>query len=395
MKGKYAIGILIAIVLMDALAGMEFDLFVPSFAELQASFHISAFWTEALLSVNFIGYFVSLFVTGTLADHYGRKKIILLGLFVFIVGSVCCITAPWYPILLLGRFLQGIGIAAPAILSFLIIADKYPIKQQQVLMAMLNGSLNISAAAAPVIGSYITLYFHWRGNFVALLGLGLLTCIVTMLFVEKDRPKNKVSTLSFMSYIHVLKCKPVLLMIFYIVVMATPYWIFVGISPLLYMKSLHITLHTFGYYQGVLAFIFAIGSVVLGFIVSKYAQNKWLLLGLCLFIASLLAMLYASFIGNNSALVITGAMLLFVIAQIIPSVVIYPLCLNYLPEDKAKVAALQQGSRLIFVSIVLQITGYFYHGSFTLTGSIIAAFILVVILTQIILMKKPYLQEAK
>lgn len=53
--------IFIAIMLMDLLCGMEFDLFVPSFPQLQHYFSLNTFWVEALLSVNFIGYLLSLF----------------------------------------------------------------------------------------------------------------------------------------------------------------------------------------------------------------------------------------------------------------------------------------------------------------------------------------------
>jgi DHA1 family bicyclomycin/chloramphenicol resistance-like MFS transporter len=156
------------VILMDLLAGMEFDIFVPSFPALQSQFSLTPFLVEALLSVNFVSYCLSLFFVGSFADRYGRKPIILIGLLTFIMGSVFCLWAPSYTLLLIGRLLQGIGIAAPAILSFLIIADTYPLKKQQYYMAMMNGVMNASVAAAPVIGSYITLYFNWQGNFMVL-----------------------------------------------------------------------------------------------------------------------------------------------------------------------------------------------------------------------------------
>src|SRR4029079_3491274 len=135
--------IFITVIIMDLLTGMEFDLFVPSFPQIQNHFHLTPSWVEALLSVNFIGYCVSLFFVGGLADRYGRKPIILLGLITFVIGSMLCLSISSYNLLFMGRLLQGVGIAAPAILSFLIIADSYPLKEQQFLMAMLNGSLNV------------------------------------------------------------------------------------------------------------------------------------------------------------------------------------------------------------------------------------------------------------
>ncbi len=145
--------LLVTVILMDLLAGMEFDLFVPSFPELQHHFNLSPPWVEALLSVNFVGYCLSLFFVGKLGDHCGPKPIIIWGLIIFIIGSIFCLWPQMYPFMLFGRFLQGIGIAAPAILSFLIIANSYPLKKQQFFMGILNGALNISVAVAPVIAA--------------------------------------------------------------------------------------------------------------------------------------------------------------------------------------------------------------------------------------------------
>jgi len=145
-------------------AGMEFDLFVPSFPELHDYFPNFPFWIELSLSINFIGYCISLFIVGELADRYGRKQVISIGLMIFIVGSILCLITQSYYVFLIGRFLQGLGIAAPSILSFLIIADLYTVKKQQSLLSILNGSMNLAVAFSPVIGSYITKIFSLGRN---------------------------------------------------------------------------------------------------------------------------------------------------------------------------------------------------------------------------------------
>lgn len=270
--------VLSTIILMDLLAGMEFDLFVPSFPELQHQFHLSPFWVEALLSINFAGYCLSLFFVGKLTDRYGRKPIILLGLMIFTMGSILCLRAPFYELLLAGRFLQGAGIASPAILSFLIIADTYPLKKQQSLFAILNGVMNASVAFAPVVGSYITLYFHWQGNFMTLLILGLIAFVMTLFFIphHHKRPEHKEAP-SLSGYTPLFRSKSLMLLIVHFIFQFVPYWIFVGMSPLLYMKDLGVSLLShFGYYQGALAFVFGLGSIFFGLIVSQYNQKKML-----------------------------------------------------------------------------------------------------------------------
>lgn len=376
MKKTITMGlVLVTIIFMDLLTGMEFDLFVPSFPELQTHFNLTPFWVEALLSINFIGYCLSLFFVGVLADHYGRKPIIVLGLMIFVVGSSLCLWAVSYPQFLIGRLLQGVGVAAPAILSFLIIADSYPLKRQQFLFAILNGSMNMAAATAPVIGSYITQYFHWQGNFAALLLLGIITLVMTLFFIPSYQLPEHKETLSLHGYMTIFQSKPLILVMIYFMFMFVPYWIFVGMSPLLYMKDLGVSLSHFGYYQGSFALVFALGSILFGLIINRYDQKEMLYTANQIFIVSLMSVALVTFFHSSNPLLITLAFLPFVIGQIIPSNILYPLCLNLMPEAKGKITAIIQGGRLIFASLSLQIAGYFYHKSFHNIGIIIIGFI--------------------
>ena len=372
--------ILIAVILMDLLAGMEFDLFVPSFPELQTQFNLSPFLVEILLSINFIGFCLSLFFIGSLADRYGRKPMITLGLTIFIIGSIFCLWGPTYLVLILGRFLQGVGIAAPAILSFLIIADLYTLKKQQYLMAMLNGLMNAAAGAAPVIGSYITLYFHWQGNFITLLLLSIFTFIMTFLFIPTfKRPEIK-ETLSWRGYIPLFQSKSMLILIVFISINYVPYWIFVGMSPLLYMKDLHVSLSDFGYYQGALALVYALGSITFGFILNKFDKKKMLYVAGCIFFTGLISIAFITIQNSQNPLLITLALLPFIIGQIIPGIILYPLCINFIPQAKGRISAVLQGSQLILCALSLQLAGYYYKGSFQNIGIILTSFILITVI---------------
>lgn len=390
--------VLITVIAMDLLTGMEFDLFVPSFPELQSHFHLSPSWVEALLSANFIGYCLSLIFLGDLSDRYGRKPIILLGLMIFIIGSILCLWPPSYAFLLAGRFLQGVGVAAPAILSFLIIADSYPLKEQQFLMAILNGSLNIAAGAAPVIGSYVTLYFHWQGNFTVLLAMGLVVFVMTLLFIPSYTLPHHSEALSMRGlrgYITLFKSRPLVLLMANLLFLFVPYWIFVGMSPLLYMKDLGVSLSHFGYYQGVLALVFALGSISFGLIIKniQYEHKNILRLAICILIISLMIITMATWSDTPDPLHITLAFLPFIIGQIIPSNILYPLCLNFMPHAKARVSAIIQGGRLILTSIGLQIAGYFYFGSFQNIGIVLSSFIFVGVITLFFVINNRQLME--
>jgi DHA1 family bicyclomycin/chloramphenicol resistance-like MFS transporter len=91
---------------------------------------------------------------------------------------------------------------------------------------------------------------------------------------------------------------------------------------------------------------------------------------------------------DSNPLFITLAFVPFVIGQIIPSNVLYPLYLNLMPESKGRLTALIQGGRLVFASIGLQVSGYFYQGSFFNIGIMIGSVIFVGIIMMILVLKR-------
>lgn len=387
--------LLATVMLMDILGGAELDLFIPSFPELQTQFHLSPFWVETLLSINFIGFCLSLFIVGGLADKYGRKPIILSGLLIFILGSLSCLIATSYPFLIMGRFLQGLGVAAPATLCYLIIADAYPLKQQQFLMAMLNGLTNISIALAPVIGSYISLYFHWQGNFIALLALGIIVFIMTIWGIPTQTlPERHKATLSLRGYIPLFQSKPLMLMLTQLVFGAVTYYVFIGMSPILYMEDLGVSLSDFGFYQGALALIFALGSIGSGFIIHRFNQQNMLKISAHACVLSLIILAWVTWIDSPSPLLITLSLLPFSIAVAVPVTILAPVALNFIPHAKGRIAAVFQGARLIFMAIGLQIAGYYYQNSFQNIGIIITMCFLISIITLFMVIETPAVIEA-
>jgi len=198
--------LLVAIVFTIILAGAEVDIFTPSFPELQRHFGLTPFMVQLTLSMNFVGYCASSLYVGPLGDRYGKRPIILGSLIIFIVGSIFCLAGPTYWILILGRLLQGLGMSGPAVLAFVIIADVYPLERQASLMGTMNGLIAFSMALAPVIGSFVNLYYGWRGNFFVLFAISIISFGLCYWALPHDKP-NPAAKVSLTSYIPLMKSK--------------------------------------------------------------------------------------------------------------------------------------------------------------------------------------------
>ena len=149
----------------------------------------------------------------------------------------------------------------------------------------------------------------------------------------------------------------------------------------------------FWYYQGSLAFIFALGSILFGLIINKYDHKKMLYFALQIFVASLIAILLVTITNSHNPLLITLSLILFCIGQIIPGYILFPLCLNFMPHAKGKISAVLQGFRLIMSSLSLQIAAYYYTGSFRNIGIIISGFVVITIVTLFFVIKNSELMQ--
>lgn len=364
------------VIVMDFLAGTELDLFVPSFPQIERAFSLEPFWVEALLSVNFVTFCTGLIFVGDLSDRFGRKPVLVVSLILFCVGSVLCFTAPTYALLFLGRACQGLGISAPAVVSFLLVADHYSLDAQQRLFALLGGVMNISVGLAPVIGSYLALAFGWRGSFGALLCLGALSLIMVLFCVPTygvDAPARTRTPL-WQGYMALFHHKDLMQLVRHFMVQFTPYWIFVGMAPLFYMDTLCVPLSQYGFHQGSLATVYALGSFLFAALARPKDHVRLLRVSYILFGFGTLCALAACWTTN--ALLVTLAMMPFICGQIVPSALLYPQCLSLIPDAKGKVSALLQGGRLIFSALMLQIASALYQKRFLEIALTMAVFMI-------------------
>ncbi len=353
----------ITILIMEILVGSEVDIFVPSFPDLQRHFNVSTVMVELLLAANLVAHCITALVVGNLGDRFGRKSVIIIGLIVFIIGSLFCTLATSYYILLLGRILQGIGISGPAVLGYIVLADLYSVEEQQRMMGTLNGAISLAMAFAPVLGSYVDLLFTWRGNFALLLILSVLCLILGKIFIPKGH-KNEQVSISLTEYELVFSSRKAMYYIITIVFTLQAYWLFIGLSPILYMRDLGVPLQEFGLYQGALAVLFSIISFSSGYLLKTFGQSKCFFLSIVSFVIFIIASTILIICKISDPLIITLVTLLVAIGSIFPINILWPIIMGIMPEAKGRITAIVVSGRLIVTAICIQIASYFYDSTF-------------------------------
>ncbi len=153
-----------------------------------------------------------------------------------------------------------------------------------------------------------------------------------------------------------------------ICLLCVPYWLFIGMSPLLYMKDLDVPLNHFGYYQGATALVFASLSIVSPYILQTFGTRRCFYFGFATCIVTALLICYLLLYQIQEPVMITAVMLIFAVGAVFPINILYPYSLEIVPGGKGRIAALHQSSRLIVTAIMLELVSYGYQGNFTAIG---------------------------
>jgi EmrB/QacA subfamily drug resistance transporter len=130
-------------------------------------------------------------VFGKLSDLYGRKPIMLIGIAIFVVGSIFAGFAWSMPSMILFRLIQGIGAGAVQPVALTIVADLYPAHERGKVQGWLASVWAFSAVVGPLAGSLIIQDLSWAWVFWINAPIGLAAAILFTLFLREEVKHQK------------------------------------------------------------------------------------------------------------------------------------------------------------------------------------------------------------
>jgi EmrB/QacA subfamily drug resistance transporter len=119
-------------------------------------------------------------VYGQLRDVAGGRRMMFIGLAIFIVASMFCAAAISVEMLILGRVLQGLGGGGLMTLSQALIGETIPPRERARYQGYLAAVIVTSSTFGPIAGGYLTEHFGWRSVFLINLPIGLIALLLTM-----------------------------------------------------------------------------------------------------------------------------------------------------------------------------------------------------------------------
>ncbi len=128
--------------------------------------------------------------SGSWGDRSDNRRLFKLGLILFTISSGICYVAPDGHWLVAARFLQGIGAAFTGTTGQAILVSSFPAERRGQVLGISVASVYGGLALGPLIGGFITLHIGWRSLFLIAALFGLLTILISYLFLKSEKHKS-------------------------------------------------------------------------------------------------------------------------------------------------------------------------------------------------------------
>jgi sugar porter (SP) family MFS transporter len=161
------------------LYGFDMGVIAAALIYVRDSFHLSTVMQEVLVIAVLIGVMIGALVGGTIADRIGRRKTLIWGAVLFIVGSVLAPLSPNVYVLFVARGLLGIAVGFTSVTAPVYVSELAPPQSRGMLIGLYQFALTLGIALADLVGYWFAASQGWRWMF----GFGLVPAVLFLFMV--------------------------------------------------------------------------------------------------------------------------------------------------------------------------------------------------------------------
>lgn len=183
-----ATGRLILLGAIIALGSLAIQIIVPALPLLAQGIGADAAGGQLVISVYLIGLALGQLGWAPVADHHGRRPVLLAGIVIFLIGTLICAVAGSLATMLIGRAVQSVGASSSLVSGRAMATDSAPLGKAAAPLAILTSVTLISPALAPAVGGVVADIGGWRALFWILAALTLAGGVLALRMLPETRP---------------------------------------------------------------------------------------------------------------------------------------------------------------------------------------------------------------
>ncbi len=166
---------------MTGLGPFTQQMLIPSLPALAVAMAVSYGTIQLTLTLYLAAVAIGQLIYGPLSDRYGRKPLLLIGLWLYLAGSLAAVLAPSAFWLIFARVLQALGACAGLVLGRAMVRDAYPRERAASVLGYVSTAMSVAPMLSPVIAAVLQAHFGWRASFLACLVFGLPLLVLVQL----------------------------------------------------------------------------------------------------------------------------------------------------------------------------------------------------------------------
>ncbi|MBL8597714.1 MAG: multidrug effflux MFS transporter [Devosia sp.] len=380
--------------LLSVIGPLAIDMYLPALPAIGVDLGASDAVIQRSLMAYMAAVAVCQLVYGPLSDMFGRKPPLYFGMAVFVVGSVGCALAPNADMLILFRFLQGVGACASMSLPRAIVRDNYTGAEAAQLMSLIMLVFSVSPILAPLSGSLVIAFGDWRAMFWVMTVVGVLGLLLLVFALRETRPRearlDSGLGSALRAYGTLLRDWRFLGLTLIGTFGMSSFMAFLGNSSFVYIDHYGLTPTQYSLAFSVNAVSFFAVSQMTGWLVGRFGLNRVVRVAVAGYTASMLTLFAVVMAGIDSVFVLGGFMFVAFgfLGLVLPSTGV--LAMEEQGDIAGSASALMGTVQMIAASVVMGIVGAFGDGTARpMVIAFAACAILAFVITQLTLGARP------
>jgi len=359
----WLIAILAAVTAMSPFA---MQIFLPALPAIQEGFAVSISTAQLTLSASMVATAVATLIYGPLSDRFGRRPILLLGLGIFIVGSLFCVFAPNIETLILARVVQAAGGASGMVIARAVARDHYGPQGAANVIARLTMVMVVAPMVAPAIGGFIVDAASWRLIFGVVCVAGIMVgAAVLLMFTESHRAEDHMGTGAGMlrGFAQLLGSGRFIALALYPAFSSTVFFAFISGAPYIMVELLHRPAAEYGLYFILVSAGFMTGNFAAVRLSARFSTLQMMTAGMLVSLAGVLSSIAFVAADMLRPLTLFVPVMFTQFGQGLGMPNAQAAAINVFPLRAGTASALTSFSQMIFAAVASQIVGILHNGT--------------------------------
>lgn len=359
-------GIFLPVLILSLVSGcIEVDISVPGFPDMAEYFKVSESVIQLTVAYNFLGFCLAALIYGPLSDIYGRRQLMIIGNGLLVLGAVGCVIAPTIELLLMARFVQGIGASASAVVVSAIIADVYQGQKMVKALTTMNSALTILMAIAPVMGGFINKAVGWWGNYTLVAAICALSWGILFFYLPETKHERSDNGLAeiWCDYRKIMTNSRFIAHALVPTLLYACYITFVTCAPFLYIETFGLSVIAYALHQGAIVSSFTVMNFFSNAIIQNIGKRNSVFISMALCGSSIIFIVGIGLVGSHAPYLVTGLMMIYGIGFALGYPAIFADSLEIFPEVKGMAASMIMSLRTLLCAGFIGLASFVYNGT--------------------------------